>query len=48
MASIKKLSLLFLFNLALITTASSRGLDSTDYFPLRVGNKWFTICYMGY
>lgn len=34
----EKFSLLLVFNLALIATAVSQGLDTTDYFPLNVGD----------
>jgi len=45
MSLTKKLSLLLVFNLALITNATSQRRDTTDYFPLKVGNKWFAIWY---
>jgi hypothetical protein len=45
MALTKKTSLLLVFIFVLIANAPSQGLDTTDYLPLRVGNKWFAIWY---
>jgi len=42
MLSVKSLCALVL-NLGLLANLSAQGLDTTDYFPLHVGDKWWTI-----
>ncbi|MGA9363763.1 MAG: Ig-like domain-containing protein [Bacteroidota bacterium] len=42
MLSVKNLCALLL-NLGLLASLSAQGLDTTDYFPLHVGDTWWTI-----
>ena len=41
----RKLWILLTLSCSLLTNVAAQGLDTTDYFPLRVGNKWFAIWY---
>jgi hypothetical protein len=39
----RRLWILPILSCALLTSVVAQGLDTTDYFPLKLGNRWYTI-----